>query len=178
MILIINVTSFLVFHTKVTVISNLAGLQTVSKWRDHYWIKQTCKPYTLAGPTVTRPVVDPLAVNTSTTDYICCYYEYSLMLDVDIWWNYFWWQSHLGPEISKCFPKNVTNIFFSFQQFYLFDHKALCDPNTPVDRGCHACGRPGHFVRECPVVRQAEERKRNKATNRRRNGRWETLRRN
>ena len=28
------------------------------------------KPYTLVGPTVTRPVLDPLAVNTSTTDYI------------------------------------------------------------------------------------------------------------
>ena len=35
-----------------------------------YWIKQTYKPYTLAGPTVTGPVVDTLAVNTSITDYI------------------------------------------------------------------------------------------------------------
>ena len=26
--------------------------------------------YTLVGPTVTGPVQDPLAVNTSTTDYI------------------------------------------------------------------------------------------------------------
>ena len=25
----------------------------------------------LVGPAVTRPVQDPLAVNTSTTDYIC-----------------------------------------------------------------------------------------------------------
>ena len=27
-------------------------------------------PYTLVGPTVTKRVQDPLAVNTSTTDYI------------------------------------------------------------------------------------------------------------
>ena len=32
------------------------------------------KPYTLVGPTVTRPVQDPLAVQTSTTDYISSEY--------------------------------------------------------------------------------------------------------
>ena len=30
--------------------------------RDHLLIKETYKPYTLVGPTVTRPVQDPLAV--------------------------------------------------------------------------------------------------------------------
>ena len=33
-------------------------------------IEQTYKPHNLEGPTVTRPVQDPLAVNTLTTDYI------------------------------------------------------------------------------------------------------------
>ena len=31
---------------------------------------QTDKPYTLVGPTVTRPVQDPLPVNSLKTDYI------------------------------------------------------------------------------------------------------------
>ena len=38
--------------------------------REPFSEKQTCKPYTLVGPTVTRPVQDPLAV-TGLKNRLC-----------------------------------------------------------------------------------------------------------
>ena len=48
-------------------------------WSDVYTNKQTYKPYTLVGPTVTRPVQDPLAVllldNQLHTTKICVIFQ-------------------------------------------------------------------------------------------------------
>ncbi len=45
---------------------------------------------------------------------------------------------------------------FLFQN-YLWDPEHLCDGPPPNDRGCRACGKIGHLVRDCPRRRAHEE---------------------
>jgi len=41
---------------------------------------------------------------------------------------------------------------------YFFDQKRLTDGKPPADRGCHVCGKIGHYVRDCPVDKANKEK--------------------
>ena len=47
-----------------------------------------------------------------------------------------------------------------FQEF-LFDEEALCDGNLPNDRVCHGCQRYGHFIKNCPRLKNNKPIKEN-----------------
>ena len=51
-------------------------------------------------------------------------------------------------------------IFVIFQEF-LFDEEALCDGNLPNDRVCHGCQRYGHFIKNCPRLKNNKPLKEN-----------------
>jgi len=62
--------------------------------------------------------------------------------------------------IKKAFVKTRNHFGFLPQplpchyKLYLFDPKAMADGSPPNDRGCRACGKIGHLVRDCPRNRK------------------------
>jgi len=65
--------------------------------------------------------------------------------------------------IKKAFVKTRNHFGFLPQplpchyKLYLFDPKAMADGSPPNDRGCRACGKIGHLVRDCPRNKKNNE---------------------
>ena len=97
-------------------------------------IKVTNDRYTLVGPTVTRPVQDPLVVNSLTTDSICL----SLNSSVGSTWEL---HSHFSPihtftltnlnlvQTLLSFEILVTNVMLNIPNYIItrgFNHSVFC----------------------------------------------------
>ena len=73
------------------------------------------------------------------------------------------WKRQLGFRNLQ--EKIENNIFAPFFQAYFFDQYKMTDGQPPNDRGCRACGKIGHLVRDCPKKKASDDHKKARKDN-------------
>ena len=74
---------------------------------------------------------------------------------------------NLFPDIAvtPCTEKDrKIKLLHSFQA-YFFDQYKMTDGQPPNDRGCRACGKIGHLVRDCPKKKASDDHKKARKDN-------------